>query len=63
MEESESWKSNRRDPLVSIIVVTYNGHDVVAECLESIKALVGPIVKSSLSTTPLRMIHWSRFRR
>jgi len=42
MEESESWKSNRRDPLVSIIVVTYNGHDVVAECLESIKALRWP---------------------
>lgn len=39
MEESDSWKSYTKDPLVSIIVVTYNGHDVVAECLDSINAL------------------------
>jgi len=32
-------RSDAKAPLVSIIVVTYNGSDVVTECLESIKGL------------------------
>ncbi|HWY28541.1 MAG TPA: glycosyltransferase family 2 protein [Candidatus Sulfotelmatobacter sp.] len=40
--ENSSWKLEKRDPLVSIIVVTYNGHEVITECLESIKALRWP---------------------
>lgn len=42
MEKNSSWKLDKSDPLVSIIVVTYNGHEVIAECLESIKALRWP---------------------